>query len=205
MLALGGCNTAQFTLIGIGNSSKHVAVHIESRADNGSTAGIDQTAKNVDWESLTDQAGDGQLPINVTMPLAEKAQEVVSTVLSKGTGVAPVKDKLVDIIKDNPVKEEPVAEDIPDPAKQTVVHSAWYNGRTNGNRPTWYFNANMSAYPKAFSLDVPGCKEGIAVTNNGTRWEGSGYLVKASDVSGRGMAVLAPATCNPDETISIRY
>ncbi len=35
----------------------------------------------------------------------------------------------------------------------------------------------------------------MVVTNNGTRWEGRGYIVKQSDVTGRGLAVVAPASC----------
>jgi hypothetical protein len=79
----------------------------------------------------------------------------------------------------------------------TKEAAAWYNGRTNGNRPTWYYAKNMSSYPKTFTLNVSGCKTGMVVSNNGSRWESGGYLVKQSDVSGRGMAVLAPSSCNP--------
>jgi hypothetical protein len=79
----------------------------------------------------------------------------------------------------------------------TKEAAAWYNGRTNGNRPTWYYAKKMSSYPKTFTLNVSGCRTGIVVSNNGSRWESGGYLVKQSDVSGRGMAVLAPSGCNP--------
>ncbi len=78
----------------------------------------------------------------------------------------------------------------------TKEAAAMYNGRTNGNRPTWYYSKKMSSYPGTFTLNISGCRTGIVVSNNGSRWESGGYLVKQSDVSGRGMAVLAPATCN---------
>jgi hypothetical protein len=216
IFALSACsNTAEITLLGIGNSSKHVAINIEARADGASTANLDQTASEIDWESLTDQASDGELPVNLTMPVTQeavkKAADVVSIVKDKvipdvkpeqKTGQKP--DVKTDVKTD--VKNDDVAiSDIPAPATKKTVRSAWYNGRTNGNRPTWYFNSKMAAYPNSFMLNVPGCKENLVVNNNGTRWEGSGYLVKASDVSGRGMAVLAPAACNHDEDINITY
>lgn len=71
-----------------------------------------------------------------------------------------------------------------------------YVGRTNGDRPTWYFSKTMSRYPTTFELNIPGCATGVTVTNNGTRWESGSYLAKQSDVTGRGLAVLAPSSCS---------
>lgn len=81
----------------------------------------------------------------------------------------------------------------------TTVYAAYYRGRTNPDRPTWYFSKKMSSYPKTFTLNISGCKTGMVVSNNGSRWESGGYLAKQSDVSGRGMAVLAPGSCNPSK------
>lgn len=70
-----------------------------------------------------------------------------------------------------------------------------YWGRHNGNRPTWYFQKKMRDYPSSFRLDIPGCATGLQVSNNGHRWSSGGYIAKQSDVSGRGLAVVAPAAC----------
>lgn len=77
-----------------------------------------------------------------------------------------------------------------------ITENGGYVGRTNGDRPTWYFSKTMSRYPSSFELNIPGCASGLTVTNNGTRWEYGGYLAKQSDVAGRGLAVLAPASCS---------
>ena len=69
-----------------------------------------------------------------------------------------------------------------------------YVGRGNGNRPTWYFSKKMKSYPKTFKVVIKGCSK-ITVSNNGTRYESDGVLVKQSDVSGRGMAVLGTSSC----------
>lgn len=85
-----------------------------------------------------------------------------------------------------------------------ITEYGTYHGRTNGDRPTWYFTKDMDDYPSEFELNVPDCSTGITVTNNGTRWESGGYLAKQSDVSGRGLAVLAPSSCD-SETAYIVY
>lgn len=69
-----------------------------------------------------------------------------------------------------------------------------YHGRTNGDRPTWYFPRNMSSYPSTFTVSVAGCSS-FRVINNGRRYVTGGYIVKQSHVSGRGLALLAPSSC----------
>lgn len=69
-----------------------------------------------------------------------------------------------------------------------------YHGRTNGNRPTWYFPKNMSQYPSTFTVSIAGCSS-FRVANNGKRYVTGGYIVKQSHVSGRGVALLAPSSC----------
>ena len=77
----------------------------------------------------------------------------------------------------------------------TKKETGKYFGRYNGDRPTWYYGKKMSGYPKTFYLTISGCVSNVKVSNNGKRWTGSGLVVKQSEVSGRGMAVLAPSSC----------
>ncbi|AGF77050.1 hypothetical protein UWK_00467 [Desulfocapsa sulfexigens DSM 10523] len=71
-----------------------------------------------------------------------------------------------------------------------------YWGRHNGNRPHWYYSMAMRDYPNDFYLTVQGCTTRLAVNRNGTtRVELGGYLLKQSDVPGRGMVVLGPSSC----------
>ena len=71
-----------------------------------------------------------------------------------------------------------------------------YWGRHNGNRPHWYYSMAMRDYPDSFYLTVVGCADRLLITRNGTtRVELGGYLLKQSDVQGRGMVVLGPASC----------
>ena len=72
----------------------------------------------------------------------------------------------------------------------------WYRGRTNGGRPTFYAPKNMGAYPSSFRVDIANCGSIQVTNNNGRRFEQGLYLVKQSDVPGRGMAVLAPSKCS---------
>lgn len=79
-----------------------------------------------------------------------------------------------------------------------------YHGRYNGDKPTWYFGKKMSGYPSTFYITVTGCVSDVKVSNNGKRWTGSGLIVKQSEVSGRGMAVLAPSSCK-SKTAYVEY
>ena len=82
---------------------------------------------------------------------------------------------------------------VPEATKQK--ESGKYHGRYNGDKPTWYFGKKMSGYPSTIYITVSGCVNNVKVSNNGKRWTGSGLIVKQSEVSGRGMAVLAPSSC----------
>jgi uncharacterized protein YceK len=70
-----------------------------------------------------------------------------------------------------------------------------YHGRHNGNRGTWYFPRNMSSYPSTFDVSISGCSSFTVNNNNGRRYTTGGYIVKQSDVPGRGLALVAPASC----------
>jgi len=104
---------------------------------------------------------------------------------------------------DEATTQEP---DVPaDPVKDATIpdvvvpsstkENGSYLGRYNGDRPTWYLSKVMSAYPTTLSFTVKGCIADKQITNNGTRWEAGGYIVKQSDVPLRGMAIVAPASC----------
>ena len=79
-----------------------------------------------------------------------------------------------------------------------------FAGRTNGDRPTWYFSKRMSSYPSKFMLTVEGCRSDISITNNGSRYESGIVIVKQSDVAGRGMAVVYHSSCK-SETAYVVY
>ncbi len=80
--------------------------------------------------------------------------------------------------------------------EKNIHEKGKYHGLTNGNRPTWYFSKRMNEYPSTFDITIPGCNT-INVKNNGVRDDHhDGYLVKQSDVKGRGMVVLANKDCN---------
>ncbi len=78
---------------------------------------------------------------------------------------------------------------------QTTTEKGKYWGRHNGNRPHWYYSKKMSDYPSQITVTIEGCTSGMVVNHNGNRWESGGYLVKQSDVSGRGMVILGPSSC----------
>ncbi len=84
-----------------------------------------------------------------------------------------------------------------------VSEHARYHGRHNGDRPTWYFSKDMRDYPKQFTIVVEGCSETLVTYNNGTRFVKE-VIVKQSDVSSRGMAIVAPASCK-STACYIRY
>ena len=81
-------------------------------------------------------------------------------------------------------------------ASATKTDRGRYHGRHNGNRPTWYFPRNMSSYPSKFKVSIPGCSSFEVRNNNGRRYVNGGYIVKQSDVPGRGLALVAPAGCS---------
>jgi len=95
------------------------------------------------------------------------------------------------------------------PAGETTENGLYW-GRHNGDRATWYFTKSMTAYPDIIYLTVDGCVSGVKVKTTEVDHEGNprfvidGYIVKQSDVSGRGMAVVAPSSCL-SEKASIAY
>lgn len=160
------------------------------------------------FDTDTDQTTDGQVPVSLygansatggqTNPVAELAP-FINEVLDVG------KEKVKKIFSDKEKVKVPIVE--PKPIIPPNKEVGYYRGRTNGNRPTWYFNKKMGDYPSQFTVVIKGanCKT-ITVQNNGERYEKElPYLVKQSDVKGRGMAVLASADCNPSEPAYVLY
>lgn len=74
-----------------------------------------------------------------------------------------------------------------------------YWGRYNGDRPLWYAWRPMADFGDSFLVEVEGCGSILVEDNNGVRFENEEeypqWVVKESDVSGRGMAVHAPSNC----------
>jgi len=113
------------------------------------------------------------------------------------SGVIKIKEpKPVEVVEDPP--EDVVVPDKPDvPASVPTSNTeeGRYHGRHNGDRATWYFSKKMKDYPDMITVNVEGCYDDFLITNNGTRWEGNRIIMKQSDVSGRGMALIVPSSC----------
>lgn len=164
------------------------------------------------FDTDTDQTTDGQVPVSLygansatggqTTPVANFTP-LINEVLDVG------KEKIKKIISDKEKVKVPIIEPIiePQPIILRNKEIGDYRGRTNGNRPTWYFNKKMGDYPAQFTVVIKGAKcDDLAVQNNGERYEKDlPYLVKQSDVPGRGMAVLASADCSPSEAAYVLY
>lgn len=78
-----------------------------------------------------------------------------------------------------------------------------YAGRFNGDRMTAYCSKKMSQYPAKITIDVPGCVN-KTIPNNGTRYQDSYLIVKQSEVSGRGMAIVVNSSCK-STTAYVKY
>lgn len=85
------------------------------------------------------------------------------------------------------------------------IENLEYWQRPNG-RPQWYgdFSKTMADYGAPVYFEVPGCGDLLMEENNGIRYEKDGWIVKESDVDGRGLTLLAPASCNGTEA-SVLY
>lgn len=98
---------------------------------------------------------------------------------------------------------EPSATEVSDPPElkdsAMVTEPLRYHGRHNGDRATWYGSKNLSAYPQTFIIEVPGCTKFSINSHDGNRIEHEGYVVKQSGVDGRGMAIVAPQSCQSQE------
>jgi len=82
-----------------------------------------------------------------------------------------------------------------DTTESSGTEYATYFGLTNGGMPTFYFSKNMSEYPTSFTLVIDGCLT-AEVDNNGHRWTGGGWILKQSEVFGRGMGLIG-SDCSP--------
>ena len=144
-------------------------------SDNGAINTIDQQANGASVVSETDQVTRPKfkLPINIENPLEQLIPNNV--------------DSMLEII-------EPVIES----AKPTNELTQTERGklrpdRPNANRPQWYFSKLMKFYGDEFKISF--CGKQFVVPNTNARFERGQFLVKQSDVVGRGMVVLGPSTC----------
>lgn len=69
-----------------------------------------------------------------------------------------------------------------------------YHGRYNGDRPTWYSDPPTKSFAAKVRVIVAGCSD-FEADYNGHRWEGGGWIIKESDVAGRGLTVVGPSSC----------
>lgn len=75
-----------------------------------------------------------------------------------------------------------------------------YWGRHNGDRPTWYGNKVLKAYPSSVRVIVEGFYDKTVNVsgkrpNNTDGYEDSKIIVKQSDVPGRGLALVVHRSC----------
>lgn len=114
-----------------------------------------------------------------------------------------LKEKMID----NPIINSKKPDFIPEKPEipETIISEQLdYHGRYNGDRATFYGNKKMFDYPKTFIIDVLNCYKWSVNDNNGERIETpNGYLVKQSDVDGRGITIVASSECKSKQaTIS---
>lgn len=145
---------------------------------------VDKEVENLFFEVMT-QAGpvivqqyvDGKNDVEPEPePTAEEEQSLPDDIVS------PVPDSTDDSLSQDEVDTELMA---------------WF-GRYNGDRGTWYGSKNMNQYPPVLCIQVNACLPTTCFPNNGRRWEKggqAGYVVKQSEVGGRGIALIVPRTC----------
>lgn len=110
-----------------------------------------------------------------------------------------IQDVVTPIVTPEPI--EPVV--IPEPVVETKIEtSTIHPNRNNDNRAQYYFDHDMSFYGNQFVAEF--CGKTITVTNNGTRSEHGSFLIKQSDVSGRGMVFVGPSSCY-EKTAQVTY
>lgn len=188
-----------FFLSGCGSPKSAVTRHyrVDQETDTGHNFLIFTNDAKVDGETKVRQDGkpETNTPIDATIPLGGKA-----TAAAEGVGLA--KD-LLETVEPGNAPPASVPSLPADDDGVTKEEGTWW-GRHNGDRPTWYFTKKMSEYPESFRVVIPGC-DTVDVINDGHRYcsDGTsdctnGILAKQSDVSGRGLAVVAPKSCESE-------
>ena len=177
-----------------GCQAKIVSLSFDQSASGNGTNVIVIDGSGAKFTTETDMNNDTKLPI--ALKGATAGTDGVDGVVSRYEPVVKtiIEQKAQDVVGE---KKEP-AEDL-EAAPEATKEQGNYHGRTNGNRPTWYFSKNMNEYPKEFFFTVQGCG-GLNIVNNGIRYDPhNGWLVKQSDVAGRGMSALAESSCKSTE------
>ena len=145
-----------------------------------------------DWDDLVDSisgSDDDDEAVVATQP----ADTTNQTTAPAGTTVPPSTTTTTTGTSTSTSTSSSTSNDDDDTQDKKEVGS--YSGRYNGDRPTWYFSKKMKSYPSTFYITISGCVSDLKVSNNGSRWEGSGIIAKQSDVSGRGLAVVGASSC----------
>jgi len=138
------------------------------------------------------------------------SQDAINEVLDKIKGAQEEKDP------PKPDPAEPIEPDTPEPTvptepteptdPETFAQSQVcdYFEITNGNRPTWYCYKPMASYGKRIRVVVAGHLD-ATFDNDGTRWEGNGWVVKESEVAGRGLAIVGPNTTSDGAKATVHF
>lgn len=209
-------------LAGCTSKTTYVSINLENETECEETApGQPSECTSINYLNLkadgavfdtdTDQTTDGQVPVSLygansatggqTNPTGNFTP-TIQEVLDAG------KEGIKKIFSEKEKVKVPIVEPAPivlDEEKEKVITEALkYHGRFNGDRATFYAANRMKDYPASFTVTILGCGTIPVNKNNGDRAEYNGYIIKQSDVSGRGMAVVAPASCKSTDA-TIRY
>ena len=199
-------------MVAHGDNAKQTSIFVVVAPGGTVTAATDQ--RPVTDTELPFGLNGGSAASGSASALSEIVNKVVKEAVTedKPAVVVPVDKPTVSVPVDKPevvVADKPkvVAEE-----KLTVSNSILYNGLTNGDRPTYYFGKPLSTFPRDIYLTVPGLYTDKHLIN-GTRADGkgagytesSGFIMKQSDVAGRGMTILLPKGSPAPAKISVRY
>ncbi len=112
------------------------------------------------------------------------------------TLVASVRASASNLLGELPYIDTPIIEPIIEPVTSlTELEKGKYHGRHNGDRPMWYFTKDLKDYPQQFIVVIDGCSTVNIDGHDGIRIVVGSTIVKQSDVSGRGMAVVTGSHC----------
>lgn len=182
-------------------ASVTVSVHLmvdkdqtETSSSSGQTGATAPTSITTDVSAALAQGG-------ATNSLVEEGGKL----LLKGvTSTAKYLNKRMEQVTAAKASIEPVeisSTEIKDPTMITETFK--YHGRHNGDRATWYAKNNLKDYPQTFIVEIPGCTKFSVNAHDGNRIEHTGYIIKQSEVAGRGLGLIAPQSCqSKDATIS---
>jgi hypothetical protein len=204
LMLLGGCADSSTTGT-VREYNIRVAIH-----DNWGPVTLDFPLR-VDAVSENDQTTENASDLSPDIRLQLTEGGGTGTMAGADAALKDVTSKLRDSIKEaalERVKEQVEAQKPEEPdtpvSDDIRTETGTYHGRHNGDRPTWYFSKDLKDYPTPIMVDIPGCFTNRLIEHDGVRYESGGLILKQSDVSGRGMAIVAPSSCT-SETATIAY